>query len=107
MKTELKSIYDSRKSFYGKAYYELTEEKQHYNIYTLYSYNTPVMRIEDWSENKNCSLFIINKNINEKLLYSNTTLRHMKEFIKQFIPYYRNVNLTKKDIDNIGQWSAF
>ena len=65
MKTELRSIYDSRKSFYGRALVEIDDNKK-----TLYSYNTKVAVIE-----------------NEKVvvfgIYSATTLRHIKEFLKQ------------------------
>ena len=59
--------YDARKSFYGKARVDVNGDEK-----TLYSYNTPVARISDgkvellprWDE-------------------SQTTLRHVKEFLKQ------------------------
>ena len=69
----LKPIYDSRKSFYNKA--TVTEDK---NGKYLTSYNTVVARITD-------------KNNGYKIppyaeiygTYSQTTLRHIKEFLKQ------------------------
>lgn len=73
MTTELKTIYDNRKSFYNKA--TVTEDK---NGKYLTSYNTVVARITD-------------KNNGYKIApyaevygtYSQTTLRHIKEFLKQ------------------------
>ena len=64
---ELTPQYDTRKSFYGKARIEETEE-----YLKLYSYNTLVA--------------MINKNENTAKVfdsYSQTTLRHIKEFLKQ------------------------
>ena len=84
-KYELLPIYDSKKSFYHKAIIE--EENE--NI-KLYIYNTLV-----------CTLLhdniILNNNVDQSLLFSNTTVRHIKEFLKQF---YDNSdhNITKKDL---------
>lgn len=84
-KYELLPIYDSKKSFCHKAIIE--EENE--NI-KLYSYNTLV-----------CTLLhndiILNDNIDQSLLFSNTTLRHIKEFLKQFY-YNSDKNITKKDL---------
>lgn len=78
-------LYDNRKSFYNKAYIVRIE-----NTIRLYSYNTLVLEIEK-------DYYRLNKSINEKLLFSSTTLRHIKETLKQF--YYRDDRtLTKKDI---------
>ena len=78
-------IYDNRKSFYNKAYIVRGN-----NLIRLYSYDTLVLEI-----GKDC--YKLNKLINEKLLFSNTTLRHIKETLKQF--YYKdNRTLTKKEI---------
>lgn len=84
-KSYLEPLYDSRKSFYNKAYIVRVG-----NLIRLYSYNTLVLEIgKDY--------YKLNKNINEDLLFSNTTLRHIKETLKQF--YYRdNRTLTKKNI---------
>lgn len=68
MKYELMARYDSRASFHHKA---IVEEEN--GVKTLYSYETPVAEID--------------KNNKVKLLnawdYSQTTLRHTKEFLKQ------------------------
>ena len=71
MKKELKTIYDKAISFYGKA-----ETERKGNAIVLYSYNTKVAEIKG---NK----VILNNKIDDKLLFSNTTLRHIKEFLKQ------------------------
>lgn len=84
-KSYLIPIYDTRKSFYNKTYIIRID-----NIIYLYSYDTLVLEI-----GKN--YYKLNKSINEKLLFSNTTLRHIKECLKQF--YYKdNKILTKKEI---------
>ena len=62
---ELKPIYSREKSFYRKAIVEIEDNKK-----TLYSYNTKVAVIED---NR---AIVFNT-------YSATTLRHIKEFLKQ------------------------
>lgn len=84
-KSYLVPIYDTRKSFYNKAYVVRIG-----NIICLYSYNTLVLEVgQDY--------YKLNKSIDGKLLFSNTTLRHIKETLKQF--YYRDDRtLTKKDI---------
>ena len=40
---------------------------------------------------------ILNNNIDQSLLFSSTTLRHIKEFLKQFY-YNSDKNITKKDL---------
>lgn len=80
-KKELYTIYDNAKSFYNKA-----SVKRYYNknelVYKieLISYKTSILYI------KNSKIYFNYKNINNKNIYSMTTLRHIKEFIKQF--YY-------------------
>lgn len=85
---ELQAIYDSRKSFYSKAIV-----KEINNLKLLYSYNTLVCAIYE-----NCYgvKYMLNLEIADNLLFSNTTLRHIKEFIKQSIN--SNINFTKKEI---------
>lgn len=61
-------IYDTRKSFYGKA-----RIVENYDRIVLYSYNTPVAMLKDKKA------LIEN---NEKLL-TQTTMRHIKEFLLQ------------------------
>lgn len=76
---ELKPIYDGHKSFYGKAL--VTDGKTHWNGGTflradgekhLYSYGAHVAYID---ENGVHLLYLWD--------YSATTLRHIKEFLKQ------------------------
>jgi len=65
-KYELRPIYDHCKSFYGKAWVREEEECK-----TLISYNTTVARID---RQGNAVVYGT---------YSATTLRHIKEFLKQ------------------------
>ncbi|HHW90036.1 MAG TPA: hypothetical protein GX745_03940 [Clostridiales bacterium] len=64
-------IHDSSQSFYNKAVVEQSKKSL-----ILYSYNTKVAEIKN---NK----VILNNKIDDSLLFSNTTLRHIKEFLKQ------------------------
>ena len=73
--------YDSRKSFYGKA---RVEEQGHKVI--LWSYDTAVLSYDEEQGLLNISG-----------IYSNTTLRHIKEFLKQWF----NLDLNKNEIENI------
>ena len=59
--------YDSRQSFYGKARVDDNGSEK-----TLYSYNTPVAKISDGKVQ-----------LLSKWDWSQTTLRHVKEFLKQ------------------------
>jgi len=67
METELKTEFDNKKSFYGKAKVVFENNKL-----VLISYNTRVAEI-DVKENKAVVFGT----------YSVTTLRHIKEFLKQ------------------------
>ena len=91
---ELKTVYDTRKSFYKKAktkFYQF----DNFNIITLKSYNSLVACVVI---DNNTTNFFINDNIDNNFLFSQTTLRHIKEFYKQF---YKNFdNLTKKFLFN-------
>lgn len=72
---ELKPVYDGRKSFYGKA---LVEHEG--DFITLYSYGTPVVKVDavgDWGK----PMF----RLLEKWDYSATTLRHVREFLRQMV----------------------
>ena len=66
--TELKPLNDTRKSFYNKA-----RVKQEDNKLILISYATEVLQIENKKAFLNPDYTTI----------SNTTLRHIKEFLKQ------------------------
>lgn len=65
---ELSPQYDSRQSFYGKAHVE--RDGEGFDI--LYSYNTPVVKI------KGDTVYLL-----PLWDSSNTTLRHVKEFLRQ------------------------
>ena len=98
---ELKPIYEDVKSYYKKAHV-----KFYYNDYDiitkieLISYYTSICYIN------NSKIYFNYKNINNDRIYTATTLRHIKEFIKQYYYklelYYKNIidkeKLTKKDI---------
>jgi hypothetical protein len=64
---DLVPTYDSRQSFYNKARVDIKGDEQ-----TLYSYNTPVAKIVGGKVE-----------LLPKWDYSSTTLRHIKEFLKQ------------------------
>lgn len=88
----LKPIYTSQKDFYKKAEVKTLNN----NIKLLYSYNTLVCIIYN---NK----YILNDNISYNLLFSNTTLKHLKDFLLQNISILRlshfiDNKITKKDI---------
>lgn len=88
----LQPVYNNQKDYYKKAVIKTLNN----NIKLLYSYNTLVCIIYN---NK----YILNDNINYKLLFSNTTLKHIKDFLLQNINMLRLSHLidnkiTKKDI---------
>lgn len=88
----LKPIYNTQKDYYKKAEVKTLNN----NIKLLYSYNTLVCIIYD---NK----YILNDNISYNLLFSNTTLKHLKDFLLQNISILRlshfiDSKITKKDI---------
>lgn len=70
----LMAKYDSRASFYGKA---KVKDNEHGEI-SLYSYGSKVCTISDGK-------YRLNKAIDEDLLFSHTTLRHIKEFLHQYL----------------------
>lgn len=76
-KKELTPIYERVKSYYKKAYIKKYYNKNNIIVkYELLSYNTLVLTYKE-------SKIKLNKNIKKELLTSQTTLRHIKEFIKQ------------------------
>lgn len=77
--TELKPVYNTQKSFYGKAIVKDTV-----NGMELYSYNTLVAKLESGT------VYVTH---NDTYL-SQTTLKHIKEFIQQL--GYSKMN--KKDL---------
>ena len=76
---DLKSIYDSAKSFYGKAQVIETENENVVD-YQLKSYNTIVARITIIGDTYNCYVFDYEV---EGKTSTQTTKRHQKEFFRQ------------------------
>ena len=74
MRYFLKPQQDKRKTFSNKAEIEETENKA-----VLFSYLTPVCEID-----KKAKTFKLNNKVKSELLFSNTTLRHIREFLYQF-----------------------
>ena len=66
---ELACVFDSRKSFYRKAFVKLNEN----GVKELYSYETKVAYLDEYG----VPHLLYNYD------YSPTTLRHVKEFIRQ------------------------
>lgn len=89
--TELHPVYDSRKSFYGKAFI-----KENDNVKSLFSYGMEVMKIVTIENQK--ALFI-----DPAFNNSQTTLRHSKEFLKQNGYSVTNLDSIKKlaKLDNV------
>ena len=80
---ELVPVHDSRKSFYGKARVIDTDDAM-----TLESYNTPVIKFERGT--RNITLMTAWDS-------SPTTLRHVKEFLKQHGYKADTLNQIRKD----------
>lgn len=79
----LQPLNSTQKSFYKKAYYTKTETESSIH-YRLYSYNTAVLDISINKEDTLDSMYITN----EYTDYSNTTIKHVKEMLLQFLPNY-------------------
>ena len=79
MRYDLTTVYDPRKSFYGKAVVEQID-----NVSYLYSYGNKIAKIEVTPENKvNAYIFDLKNAYEESLTFSKTSLRHLKEYLKQ------------------------
>lgn len=86
---ELEPVYDSRISFYGKAQVTTTDDGR-----VLYSYGTPVARCR--MSNGLVELF-------PAWDYSPTTLRHVKEFIRQ--TYVIEDSMTRARMEDYTYWN--
>lgn len=82
MITDLKPVYTNQKSFYGKARVEHLENGHK----ILYSYSTRVCELNS------------NNNIVYIAYYSQTTSRHINDFIMQ----NGHNKMTKKEIEKLG-----
>ena len=78
---ELETIYDSRKSFYGKAHVKIESDKighKYVSYYTLFSYDTFICEVKEIDGGK-----FINAFTDDEGHLTQTTLRHLKEFMLQ------------------------
>ena len=99
---ELTPRFASVKSFYSKAHVKEFNNNGK-DCFKLYSYNTLVCVIEKDVDTGNDKLYRLDCDG----LYSATTLRHCKEFIKQIREDYRcsfYTELNKKDILKLPVW---
>ena len=87
---ELNTNYDAKQSFYGKAHVIIEGNKK-----TLRSYNTNVAEITKL-ENGECDVKVFGT-------YSDTTLRHIKEFLKQEGFVADSKKQIEKDYINAGE----
>ena len=71
---DLGTEYDARKSFYGKAKVDVRDDGSQ----VLYSYGSPVCQIKDGK-----AYLLVHVNGYASYASSQTTLRHVKEFLKQ------------------------
>lgn len=101
---KLYPMFENVKSYYKKAYIKIISyykcDHAFIDSVILYSYNTEVLRIYINKEDHKKSYYILNN----YFFYSNTTSRHIKETIKQWL-YNTDIykileknNFTKNDI---------
>lgn len=95
--TELSAIYDNRKSFYGKA--RIRKDR---DGLTLISYETEVAKIVDKNNGYSIAPYAVIYGT-----YSTTTLRHIKEFLKQNGFKAESKAQIEKDYLNWGGESLF
>lgn len=92
-KTELKAIFDDRQSFYKKAF--IYEDDEFYYLKSYDSFVAKIRKINATNE-------IYNK-IYIKCLSSNTTTRHIKEFVQQYAKKYIDIkNLQALELLNLS-----
>ena len=92
---ELSPRYATVKTFHGKARVKEFNNNGK-DCFKLYSYNTLVCVIEKDVDTGNDKLYRL-----DDALYSATTLRHCKEFLRQFS---RILEVHKKDISSLPVW---
>ena len=86
--TYLEPIYDGANSFYKKCYYKVNG-----NIIDLYSYDTLVLEFDTLTNSYKLNFGIGN------LLFSQTTTRHLLEFLKQQNNFhFKNKGKTRKEL---------
>lgn len=123
IKEEIKTLhcdYDSAKSFYNKAHVKITsvqlKSDNDYIYYDgmvkidLYSYNTLVMTIYKDIKRHLKDTYTLYNDIERDDLYTNTTMRHVRECLKQYfynddmIHYFNIYNYSKKIIFKNALW---
>ena len=101
---ELKA--SKQKSFNGKAIVKEYEDiKMNYQdniiklekVFDLYSYNTLVARVSIIDNAYRYHELFLNDNVDRELLFSNTTLKHIKEFLRLFNDEFKHIN-SKSDM---------
>ena len=85
--TYLKPIYDRQKSFYKKAYFIENNE-----MIQLFSYDTLVLTYF-----KSDDSYLLNDLVNDELLFSNTTKKHLLEFLNQKNYNFKIIGKSIKD----------
>lgn len=83
-KQELKAIYDGANGFYKKAYFTKKEDLKNIN-FELFSYNSLVTKISYNKDTNTLELYLNKEEQDNTDFYSRTTLRHIKELIKQVV----------------------
>lgn len=106
---EMQALYDSRQSFYGKAFVERLNT-EHGTQYVLRSYGTVVAKVTPTYADDGAETYDVE--IGMQYL-SATTLRHVKEFLAQTDDVFKGVTLPwlRRAIKNgrpiEGGWGAW
>ena len=96
---ELEAEFDARANFYGKAKVKAFHNSNGIALYELYSYGSLVLVIlKDLKDEETYKIF----RMKDERLYSMTTLRHCREFIRQFGDMAER--LSKKEILKLDFW---
>lgn len=100
----LSSLYGSTKTFCNKAVIKEIQityngEKVVTTIWELYSF---LLKVAEYNDNQ-CLIFL-QYHIDNKDVFSPTTLRHLKEFIKQYV-LHCDKKLTKRSLALACHWS--
>ena len=97
---ELHPMQDKRKSFYRKAFVEVSDDNELMPLreWILHSYDSKVIMIQETNDyNGKFYEIYLNAEVDDKLIFSMTTLRHMKEFLVQ----YTGHDFTSKEIKKL------
>lgn len=102
IKSELQPIHDKARSFYKKAEIEQIEIRGGDKVYLLKSYDSIVSAVVETKDNY--KWFYLNNLTQKELLTSQTTLRHIKEFYRQF---YKAEKITKNELLKLAIFKNF